>query len=101
MPNILITPAAEKDLINLWVHIARDNRTAADTVYEAAEQTFVTLASMPNIGTLYQPRRARLKGVRFFPVKQFRKYMIYYRATADGIEIIRVLHAHMQQHNRL
>ena len=101
MPNILITPAAEKDLINLWVHIARDNRTAADKVYEAAEQTFVTLASMPNIGTLYQPRRARLEGVRFFPVKQFRKYIIYYRANPDGIEIIRVLHAHMQRHKRL
>lgn len=101
MSNILITPAAEKDLINLWIYIARDNRAAADKVYETAEQTFVTLAAMPSIGTLYQPRRARLEGIRFFPVKQFRNYIIYYRATADGIEIIRVLHAHMERQKRL
>jgi toxin ParE1/3/4 len=101
MPNILITPAAENDLINLWIYIARNNRAAADKVYETVEQTFVTLASMPNIGTLYQPRRARLEGIRFFPVKQFRSYIIYYRATTDGIEIIRVLHAHMERHKRL
>ena len=34
MPTILITPAAESDLITLWVYIARDNRVAADKVYE-------------------------------------------------------------------
>lgn len=101
MPNIQITPAAEDDLINLWVYIARDNREAADRVYQAAEQTFSTLASMPSIGTLYPPKRARLEGIRFFPIKQFRNYIIYYRATTDGIEIIRILHAHMDRHKRL
>lgn len=30
MPKILITPAAENDLINIWVYIARDNPEAAD-----------------------------------------------------------------------
>ena len=42
MPTILITPAAESDLITLWVYIARDNRVAADKVYEAVEQPFAT-----------------------------------------------------------
>lgn len=101
MSNILITPAAEDDLISLWIYIARDNRAAADRVYQAAEQTFSILVSMPNIGTLYQPKRARLEGIRFFPIKQFRNYIIYYRATTDGIEIIRILHAHMERHKRL
>lgn len=32
MSKILITPAAEDDLINLWVYIARDNPSAADRV---------------------------------------------------------------------
>lgn len=53
MPSILITPAAENDLINLWVYIARDNPPAADQVYQAAEKTFETLAAMSGIGTLY------------------------------------------------
>ena len=97
MPKILITPAAEDDLINLWVYIARDNRSAADKVYAAAEQTFASLAAMSEIGTIYQPKRARLKGIRFFAIKQFRNYVMYYRPIADGIEIIRVLHARMDR----
>ena len=101
MPTILITPAAESDLINLWVFIARDNRVAADKVYEAVEQTFATLASMPAMGTLYQPKRRRLEGIRFFPVTHFQKYIIYYRVIQGGIEIIRVLHAHMERQKRL
>lgn len=101
MSKILITPAAEEDLINLWVYIARDNPTAADRVYQAAQTTFETLITSPNIGTQYQPKRARLEGIRFFPIKQFRNYIIYYRETTKGIEIIRVLHAHMEKHRRL
>lgn len=101
MPEILITPAAEDDLINLWVYIAQDNPAAADRVYQAAQMTFETLVAMPNVGTLYQPKRTQLTGIRFFPIKQFRNYVVYYRKTAKGIEIIRVLHAHMEKHSRL
>jgi toxin ParE1/3/4 len=101
MPKILITPAAEDDLVNLWIYIARDNRAAADKVYAAAERTFASLAAMPEIGTIYQPKRLRLKGIRLFPVKQFRNYVIYYRPITDGIEIIRVLHARMGKDKKM
>ncbi|MBM9537079.1 type II toxin-antitoxin system RelE/ParE family toxin [Desulfobulbus alkaliphilus] len=100
MPKILITPAAEDDLINLWMYIARDNRSAADKVY-AAEQTFASLVAMPEIGTLYQPKRLWLNGIRFYPIKQFHNYVIYYKPIADGIEIIRVLHARMNRDRKL
>lgn len=71
MPSILITPAAENDLINLWVYIARDNSPAADQVYQAAEKTFETLAAMSGISTLYQSRRPKLQGLRFSPSNNF------------------------------
>jgi len=35
MSEILITPAAENDLVSIWAYIARDNRDAADRVYAA------------------------------------------------------------------
>ena len=101
MPKILITPAAEDDLINIWIYIARDNPEAADRTYQAAEKTFETLAAMPEIGTVYWTKRAKLKGLRFFPIKQFHNYLIYYREIIDGIEIVRVLHAHMEKNRRL
>ena len=101
MTTILITPAAENDLVNIWLYIARDNSEAADRVYQAAESTFEALAATPRMGTLYQAKRAQLKDVRFFPISKFQSYVIYYREHPRGIEIIRVLHAHMNKQRRL
>ena len=101
MSAILITPAAEKDLVNIWLYIARDNEAAANRVYEAAENTFTLLADSPHMGTLYHPRRTRLQGIRFFPINKFSNYIVYFREHRDGIEIIRVLHANMLKHKRL
>lgn len=101
MPKILITPAAENDLVNIWVYIARDNPVAADRTYQAAEKTFEAIAAMPGIGTAYWTARTKLQGLRFFPVKNFQNYVIYYREISEGIEIVRVLHARMDKARRL
>ena len=101
MAAIIITPAAEDDLVNIWLYIARDKPDAADRVYQAAESTFHALAATPRMGTLYQSKRAQLKNVRFFPVSKFQSYVIYYRERSEGIEIVRVLHAHMDKKKRL
>ncbi len=101
MPEILVTPAAENDLINVWLYIAQDNEDAANRVYLAAEKTFETLASSPRLGMVYHPRRAKLKGLRFFPISDFHNYLIYYKEQPTGIKIIRVLHAHMQKYTHL
>lgn len=101
MASILITPAAENDLINIWLYIARDNQEAADRVYQAAEKTFESLLAAPRIGTLYEARRPRLEGIRFFPVSKFQNYVIYYQEHPQGIEIVRVLHARMDKKERL
>lgn len=101
MASILITPAAENDLVNIWLYIARDNQDAADRVYQAAEKTFESLLAAPCTGTLYRAKRPRLEGIRFFPVSKFQNYIIYYREHPQGIEIIRVLHAHMDKKKRL
>lgn len=101
MPQILITPAAESDIINIWLYIARDNPGAADRTYQAAEDTFKMLADMPTIGTLYWTSHPQLKGLRFFPIKRFNNYIVYYKEIKDGIEIIRVLHSRMDKKLRL
>ena len=101
MVAILITPAAEEDLINIWLYIAQDNEAAANRVYEAAENTFKLLADSPRMGSPYHPRRSRLKGIRFSPINKSHNYIIYYREQPDGIEITRVLHAHMLKYTQL
>ena len=99
--TILVTPAAENDLINIWLHIARDNSDAADRVYPAVEDTLKALVAMPSMGILYRSKRARLEKMRFFPVSKFKNYVVYYRENTQGIEIIRILHAHMNKQRRL
>ena len=53
MVSILVTPAAENDLVNIWLYIARDNQDAADRGYQAAETTFQSLLAAPRMGILY------------------------------------------------
>lgn len=98
--TILVTPAAENDLVNIWLYIARDNSDAADRVYQATEDTFQALAATPRMGTLYQSKRAQLEGARVFPVSKFKNYVVYFREHPKGIEIIRILHAHMDKQRR-
>ena len=97
--TILVTPAAENDLVNIF-YIARDNSDATDCVYQATEDTFQALAATPRMGTLYRSKRAQLEGVRFFPVSKLKNYVVYYREHPKGIEIIGVLHAHMDKQRR-
>jgi toxin ParE1/3/4 len=39
--------------------------------------------------------------MRFFPISKFQNYVIYYREQPQGIEIVRVLHTHMDKKKRL
>ena len=101
MASITVTPAAEIDLADIWLYTAEDNPQAADRVFEAAQTTFDTLLGQPKLGTIFESNRKKLKGIRFFPISNHPKYIIYYRETSDGIEVIRVLHSRMLKEGRL
>lgn len=101
MASINVTPAAETDLADIWLCIAGDNPQAADRVFDAAKATFDSLLEQPEIGTIFESKRKKLKGFRFFPINQYPKYIIYYREASDGIEVVRVLHSRMLKESRL
>ncbi len=62
------------------------------TFLTAAEQTFKQLANKPGIGKLSQFSNPNLVDVRQQAIKGFRKYLIFYRPTTSGVEILRVIH---------
>ncbi len=64
----------------------------AERFFTQAEATFKRLAAMPGMGTHYSHDHPALAGVRFFPISRFTRYIVFYRPTEDGIEIVRVLH---------
>ena len=86
MPRLTRRPLAEEDLLDIWNFIAKDNPAAADRLLDHIDKTCNRLAANPNLG----PARDDLeRGLRYFVV---RKYLILYRRTENGAEIVRIVH---------
>lgn len=47
---------------------------------------------MPKIGKLCQFSHPKLTDIRQHAIKDFRRYLIFYRLTNSGIEVLRVIH---------
>ncbi len=87
------TPEARRDLIDIFRFIARKGGLrSAYGFLTSAEATFQRLATVPNLGTAFMPDEPRFAGLRYGPVGRFKSYVIFYRPTPEGIEVLRVLH---------
>jgi len=85
-------PRARVDLAEIFSYIAQNNLSAAERFVEAAEDAFMKLAEMPGMVPQWGSRKRNLKGVRFWPIRGFSNYLIFYRRAKDGIEVLRVIH---------
>ncbi len=74
------------------MYIGQDAPAAALRFLAAVEATLRILAENPELGPAREFDRSELLGLRFFPVKGFDKYLIFYRPFQRGIEVLRVLH---------
>jgi toxin ParE1/3/4 len=90
---VLKRPQVEADLWEQAAHIAAGNVGAAERFLAAVEETFSLLAKQPLLGAAVRSRRAALADIRVWAVSDFRNWLIFYRPTDDGVEIVRVLHA--------
>lgn len=48
---------------------------------------------MPEVGTLCRFNSPQAAEIRVWSIKGFENYAIFYRATHEGIEVARVIHA--------
>jgi len=92
MANVQKRPVVIQDLIEQADYIAKDNLDVAERFLQAAESTFQKIGNFPEIGKLLTFPSSRLSDLRQYPVKGFRKCLIFYRIVDSGVEIIRVLH---------
>jgi toxin ParE1/3/4 len=86
MPQVRISPRASLDLTEIWSYIADDSVTNADAFIDKRFETIQLLANQPGSG---RRREELAHGILSFP---FGRYIIFYRASQDAIEIVRVLH---------
>ncbi len=96
MKPLKITLAGEalNDIADIHLFIAENNPNAAERFVTALRLSFRTLAQWPELGPRYQTNYKNLSGLRFWPVRRFANYLIFYRVTAAPrrLHIIRVLH---------
>lgn len=91
MGRYFITDTAAADLANLWDgHIERGGTEAnADRLIDNLFESFQNLADFPDIGT---SRDYLTAGSLAFP---YREHMIFYRKSAEGVDILHVLYGGM------
>lgn len=101
-PVARIAPAARQDLNDQadWFGAEADVDTARRFARSAAE-TFTKLASSPGLGSPVEIARPELRGLRKWRVQGFPKLLIFYVALADGVRIVRVIHAAQDWMTRL
>lgn len=86
------TPEADRDLEALAdYYTVRVNIDLGLRFIQSAEETFEFLAEHPGVGWRCRWNSAALKGTRVFPVHGFRKLLVFYRADAELLLVVRVL----------
>ncbi|HEV3166518.1 MAG TPA: type II toxin-antitoxin system RelE/ParE family toxin [Isosphaeraceae bacterium] len=91
--GVVKLPKSEVDLIGCYAYLGEQASVAvADRFLTAVENTLGLIAKTPGIGAPHQTNNARLVGLRSFPVPKFKRYILFYQAFDDRIELVRVLH---------
>lgn len=86
MSRYRLTPEASRDLEGISDFIAHDNPVAALRVIDDIEEKCKALAQMPEMGRL---RPELVPGLRSLTVGN---YLIFYRPTDHGIDVVRIAH---------
>ncbi len=92
MKKVHYTFQARRDLNEIAERIAIANLDAAIRFCAAVENASAKLAEMPGMGPSRELNNPMLADLRSWPINAFRNYLIFYRPTGYGIEIVRILH---------
>jgi toxin ParE1/3/4 len=87
MNKLRYLPSAEDDLTDIFYYISRENVDAAHRTIERIRSAVTRLRDYPRSAP---PRLTSSSGLRGLTVGS---YIVYYRITRAGVDVIRVLHA--------
>jgi toxin ParE1/3/4 len=92
MTRLVLRDSAVDDINAIADHIAQDNPEAARNWYDAVLDAANQLAQMPGMGAVREFEAPELAGLRSWPIKGFRSYLMFYRPIKDGVDVTRVIH---------
>lgn len=86
MAEVIRTPPANADLLEIWVYLAEDDIEVANSTIQAIGRKCLDCAELPGMG---RRRDDLAPGLRCISQGN---YLIFYRLSDNGIQIMRVLH---------
>jgi toxin ParE1/3/4 len=86
MANINVSPFAEEDLEEVIAYYSGHNVTSAIKLVLELKKHFLLLAENPKMGRLHQKYVLEMRSFHY------KRYIIFYFPTENGIEIYRVIH---------
>ena len=90
--SLRILPAADADLDEAALYIARDSEEQALRLYDSADATFRLIREHPERWPVYELDHPRLRGIRRCSIVGFRNHLVFYRIDGAVVEVIRILH---------
>lgn len=91
--HYVVRPKADADLDHQAFYLAE--KAVPEVGHRfliAAHETFLLLASQPEMGWHPRLKHADLSLLRTFRVSGFERMIVLYRPVPDGVEILRVVH---------
>ena len=93
LPRLQFREASVADLLQAHDYLEEQATSAlADRFLMAVERTGEQIRRYSAAGSLFSPRLTSLAGLRWWPIAEFPRYLIYYRVESGLIDIVRVLH---------
>jgi toxin ParE1/3/4 len=86
------TRQLRQDLIDIYRYIYERNPRAAEAVLDAIERNIKSLLETPLVGRRWYSTDRRLDGMRVTVVTPYRNYLIFFRPSAIGVDVYRLIH---------
>lgn len=93
--EILVRHDAELDALGYFQYLHERDPDVARRFLKAIDHTVEGLAHQPMKGRLRRFRGRDLKNIRSWRVDGFENYLIFYRATEERLEVLRIKHGAM------
>jgi toxin ParE1/3/4 len=87
--EIHFLPVAEEDLVEILSYVGSDNPSAAISLQEAFERSFLLLCRHPRMGRIPEEEELNRIGYRYIVVEN---YLVFYTVEGDEIVVHRIVH---------
>ena len=90
-PKTILAYSTDLGQFLVWVI---DNDYTVQSVADIQRSHVIDfLAALPGIGHPWETDHPENQGVRWYPVKGFRRHLIFYRDNGNELELLRLLHS--------